>query len=469
MKFNTKIVNYSTIAKYGKLKSNFYLSPGLIYEQLLLKNKHKKLADITSHLSNIGVNKRFYTEPEYGIPFVSNTDIGSSNPLSSCKYVSKKFCNLPHRVIKEGMTIVSAIGTIGLVAYASSELDGALTPIGNLIRLYSDQDDYNGFLYAFLKSKVGNSIIQKLVSGSVQSYLDPTTLSNIPIPIFTKKKQQEIHHLIVDAAELRVIANRLLDEADKKVHQYINIDYLTSKDYEFFGAHSSNRNVSTFVCSIKEIDSTTINAFNHSMKLKALKERVKKQSQTRPLVEVLDERKLFKTGSFPRVELNTSRAIQLVNQSDIFNTIIKGKMISRRKVKTDNLVSYGEVLIAGVGTLGEGETFCRVIYANKDLEGQLVSGEFTRMRTNDEVPPGYLFAWLNSDYGFRFIRNLQAGTKLCRPIPRLLEQLPVPILEENKMNEIHNLVELAHTKRYEANQKENLAIKLIEEEIDQWQ
>lgn len=47
----------------------------------------------------------------------------------------------------------------------------------------------------------------------------------------------------------------------------------------------------------------------------------------------------------------------LINQSDIFDTVIKGKYISKRNVNLSNLVEYGEVLIAGVGTLGENETF----------------------------------------------------------------------------------------------------------------
>jgi len=158
----------------------------------------------------------------------------------------------------------------------------------------------------------------------------------------------------------------------------------------------------------------------------------------------------------------------LINQSDIFDTIIKGKYISRRGVKADNLVEYGEVLVAGVGTLGENETFCRAIFANEDLKGQLVSGEFIRMKTTKEMPSGYLFTWLNSDYGFRLLRNLQAGTKLCRPIPKLVLEIPVPILDKESMLEIDRLVREAHTKRHLANQKELKAISMVEQEIEKW-
>lgn len=136
--------------------------------------------------------------------------------------------------------------------------------------------------------------------------------------------------------------------------------------------------------------------------------------------------------------------------------------------KIDNLVNYGEVLIAGVGTLGDSEKFCHVIYANEDLVGQLVSGEFIRMKTIQDIPSGYLFAWLDTDFGFRFIRNTQAGTKLCRPIPKLLLEIPVPIIDKESMLEIDKLVREAHTKRYQANCNERKAISMVEQEIESW-
>ena len=104
----------------------------------------------------------------------------------------------------------------------------------------------------------------------------------------------------------------------------------------------------------------------------------------------------------------------------------------------------------------------------EDLKGQLVSGEFIRMKTTEEIPSGYLFAWMNSDYGFRFLRNIQAGTKLCRPIPKLVLEIPVPIIDRDSMMEIDKLVREAHTKRHQANQKEQKAISMVEQEMEKW-
>ena len=158
----------------------------------------------------------------------------------------------------------------------------------------------------------------------------------------------------------------------------------------------------------------------------------------------------------------------LINQKDIFDTIVTGKYISRRGVKTDNLVKYGEVLIASDGTLGENETFCRAIYANEDLEGAFISSHFIRMKSNDKVPAGYLYCWLNSDYGFRLIRRTQAGTKICHPINRMFLDIPIPILAKEDMNKIDRMVRNAHTKRHLANEKELKAIAMVEAEIEKW-
>ena len=325
-----------------------------------------------------------------------------------------------------------------------------------------------GFIYAFIASKYGKAQLNNNGSGSVVRYIEAPGIKKTLIPIFTSEKQQEIHNTIIESAKLRVESNALLKKVDTELHRATDLALLKREDYNYFGTRSM-RKASYFTKKSYQIDSTTINSFNYSLLIEKLVDNIMLKNHTLPLSMILDENQIFSTGSFPRIEVKSNNGIMLINQSDIFDTIIQGKRISKRKVKTDNLAQYGEVMIAGVGTLGENETFCRVIFANEDIQGQLVSGEFIRMNTNSEIPSGYLYAWLNTDYGFRLIRSTQSGTKLCRPIPRLLLKLPVPILDESIMLEIHNMVTKAHTLRYQANQKELQAIQLVENEIEQWQ
>ena len=90
------------------------------------------------------------------------------------------------------------------------------------------------------------------------------------------------------------------------------------------------------------------------------------------------------------------------------------------------------------------------------------------MKPISGIPSGYLYTWLSSDYGFRLLRSSQFGTKQCYPNPAILYKYPIPILSPDIMNEIDQLVKEAHTKRYEANENERKAIRMVEEEIEKW-
>ena len=385
--------------------------------------------------------------------------------LNSGKFLRKK-TTPNHDILKipEGCTLVTCGGTIGECVYANKLL--AKCWASQHVMRVIPSSIKKGVLYAYLASRQGHLLLTTNTYGSVIPTLNASNIASLPIPIFTDKLQQEIDDLIQESASLREEAADALISANNLLYSKCKLNKLTSNNYDYYGHRSAQRKVSCFTRKIKEVGTTTINAFNHSERVRNLKALI--QCKTVPLKSVLIDGNIFSTGSFPRVEVKDGCGIMLINQKDIFDNIIKGKYISKRNVKATNFVEYGEILIAGVGTLGENETFCRAIYANEDLVGQLVSGEFIRMKTNGKIPSGYLYIWMSSDYGFRFLRNIQAGTKLCRPIPKLVLEIPVPIIDNNSMMEIDNLVRDAHTKRHLANQKELKAIQMVEKEIEKW-
>lgn len=269
-----------------------------------------------------------------------------------------------------------------------------------------------------------------------------------------------------DSATLREKAADMLGEAEGMLKNKAGLRDLTPDDYDYYGHHKSGRTVSCFVRNIKDVGTTTINAFNHSERIRKLKE-----SLPCPVIllkEVLLNGQTYGTSGLPSIEVKPGHGIMLINQKDIFDNIVKGKWISSRGAKLDNILEYGELLIACDGTLGESELFCRVVFTNEDLQHSYVSSHFLRLKTNGKIPAGYLYTWLRSDYGFRFIRNTQAGTKLCHPINKLFLQIPVPMIAEKDMQEIDRLVREAHTMRHQANQKELAAIKMVEDEIEKW-
>ena len=463
----TSAVNSKYIVSQKKrFEGKFYLN-----DNSFLSMEIERHAEKTQPLSNLAsvfnppvFKRQFCKQTVRSVPYFQSSDVPVAEERSHV-FVFKGQADALNLLVKRGDILVTGFGTIGNTRLVS-KFQNDTCYANNVCRIRTNEDAFRGFIYAFLSSKYGISQLNKNASGSVVRYIEAPGIKKTLIPLFPESFQKEVDNLIQGSTTLREQATDALDEAQKLLKDKASLPELTTEDYDFLGLQVQGRNVSCFTRNKKNINSLTINAFNHSERIRHLEDKIRCQSLQ--LKDVLLGETFFTTGSFPRIEVKPTHGIMLINQSDIFDNIIKGKHISKQGVKTDNLVEYGEVLIAGVGTLGENETFCRTIFAYEDLVGQLVSGEFLRMKTNGIVPSGYLYTWLSSDYGFRLIRNTQTGTKLCRPIQKMLLTKPIPIIGKDEMNEIDRIVRESHSKKYMANEKERKAIKMVEEEIEKW-
>lgn len=463
----SRSVNSKTVLNSKRFDGSYHNAEINVYDNVISSHSKHTLSYYCTEIFTSGRNKRAYTTKDFGVPFLSNSDILSLNPFPSCKYSSFKYGIDEKSLLKGGMILTGRVGAIGQTAFVPNFWENYKAQgSDNIIRIVVKPEFKNGFIYAYLASKIGNLSIWKHATGGVQPFITDAMVGQLPIPTFSQEFENHIQEKINQACILREEAITALEEAQKLLFNFVKLDHISTDDYDFYGLPVKDREVSTFTCNRKQITTTTINAFNYSKRINKLKNKIK--CRCIPLSSALINGEFFSTSSFPRVEVKPTHGIMLINQSDIFDSIIKGKYISKRGVKTDNLVEYGEVMIAGVGTLGESETFCRAIFANEDLAGQLVSGEFLRMKTTSDIPSGYLYTWLSSDYGFRLIRHTQTGTKLCRPIQKLLLEQPVPIIDSESMSLIDEVVRVAHTKKYKANQLEREAIRLVEQEIEKW-
>lgn len=430
---------------------SYHLSDAIVVKKTIAKSPYPllKLKEVSSGIFNGGRYKRVYvSNPKHGYKFLSSSDILAAD-LESVKMVSKRYMG----GVKE---LALEKGWILITRRALSEKLRSLTR--NILRA--------GAIYAYLASKYGYILLTQGTFGAVIQHIECPFVGEIPIPNFPKTLQESIDLLIQESARLRESAADELEAADKLLKKKAGLRSLTPEDYDYFGQHSATRKPSCFTRKVSEFGSITFNAFNNSERIKAIISSIPESHLT--IKDVIENGETFSSTGAPSIEVKPHCGIMLINQKDIFDTIVTGKYISRRGVKTDNLVKYGEVLIASDGTLGENETFCRAIYANEDLEGAFISSHFIRMKSNDKVPAGYLYCWLNSDYGFRLIRRTQAGTKICHPINRMFLDIPVPILAKEDMNKIDRMVRNAHTKRHLANEKELKAIAMVEAEIEKW-
>ena len=447
-----------------RIDGKFHLSDGLQVRKLIKNAPYKvrSIFDVTSNIYCPGIFQRHYTSS--GTPFLGGADIQKQS-YDSGKYL-KESTTPNHEIlaIKKGWTLVTCGGTVGETAFANRELAKCWVS-QHVMRLIPDGIK-PGMLYSYLATNEGKMLLTTNTYGSVIPTLNSNSIGELPIPEFPESFQQEVDDLIQESARLREEAADMLEKSKNLLKEKAGLDNLVSEDYDYYGHRSADRKASCFSIKRKDITTTTINAFNLSERIRKTKEKI--QSRYVRLGDVIENGRTFSSTSSSSVEVSPNNGVMFVNQKDIFDNIIKGKWVSKRGFNPANCIQQGEVLVACDGTLGESEFFCHALYAGEELSGKLISSHFMRMRGNGTIPMGYLFAWLDTDYGFRFIRNTQAGTKICHPIQKLFVEIPVPLIDSDSMQKIDRLVREAHTKRYQANCNERKAISMVEKEIESW-
>ena len=159
--------------------------------------------------------KRVYVEEGYGRIFIGGKQLGELDP-SNKKYLS----NVHHgnRIaqqleLKENMTLITCSGTIGRVALVGKHWDD-WTANQHIIRVVPANKDIAGYLYIFLASDYGRTLITRYTYGSVVDEIDDDHVRQIPIPLLRNQDvQQQINSLALESNAKRYEAYKLEQEA----------------------------------------------------------------------------------------------------------------------------------------------------------------------------------------------------------------------------------------------------------------
>ena len=454
-----------------RIDPDIYLSEGSVIRNEL-KNLPYQRSTVGENAADVfcgNIFSRFFvSKPDHGMPYLSASDTMLAD-LDTGRYLSKKQASsLSYLMLKKDWILVTCSGTLGNLTYTNRNFENHIAT-HDLIRIIPNSNKVNrGTLYAFLSSKFGYYQITQSQFGGVVKHINAEQTKGIVVPVFPDIFQQEVDKLIQESAVLREQATILVKDAKALLKLEAGLPDLTVEDYNYFIPRYEGRAVSTFSRNIKELGTISFNAFNYSERVRInILERLKSIKNI-SFYDALDENKLRSPSGVAVTELKEGHGIMLINQSDIFNRIVKGKWVPKKQKYTKDLLEEGEILIAKIGTLGENETFCRCIYVGEELKGQLISSAFYRFKPSNKIPSGYLYAWLSSDYGFRLIRSSQYGTKQCYPNPSILYNYPVPIIDDDKMKEVDRMIKDAHHLMHLANDNERKAIAMVEAEIEKW-
>ena len=189
-------VSSSTIfcSQIHRFEASYYLSSGKQYDDYIKKHFYwKSLGEVSQTISRPGIAPRMYVKD--GVSFLGGTEIFFSIPESK-KKLSRAIPNFNDYLIQEGWVLLPRSGTISLgdVVFTNEQHAQKLVS-EDVIRIIPNNILRRGFVFSFLSSKIGRSMIQRPIFGSVIQHIEPPLLAVIPIPIFEEEEMNKIAEL----------------------------------------------------------------------------------------------------------------------------------------------------------------------------------------------------------------------------------------------------------------------------------
>ena len=126
------------------------------------------------------------------------------------------------------------------------------------------------------------------------------------------------------------------------------------------------------------------------------------------------------------------------------------------------MIKDGTILLPRSGTIGN------VAWAHAGHAQKLASEDVIRLQPNDILRGGYVYAFLASKYGKKLIQRYIFGSVIQHVEPPHLKLIPVPIIDDASMDNIHAKVMIYSKNMGEAIEKEKTAIRMVEQEIEKW-
>ena len=158
----------------------------------------------------LGRFKRIYVEKKNGVPFILPSQMTEIHPQAS-KFISPTTdVDIESTKVERGQVLLTRSGTIGVVSYVSKTLENQSLS-DDVIRIKTTK--YPGYIYTYLKSRIGRLLIETNNYGAVIKHIEPEHLNAIPIPNPPPALKQEIHDLVEESFKLRDESNELMDMA----------------------------------------------------------------------------------------------------------------------------------------------------------------------------------------------------------------------------------------------------------------
>lgn len=376
-------------------------------------------------------------------------------------YISKKTkVDIDSLRVHKGQILLTCSGTIGKVSLVSKTLDNAIFS-HDLLRIDCKNPVDVGYIYTYLKSKIGSQILITNKYGAVITHIESEHLDTVPIPNAPDTIKSKINDLIIQSYALRDESNALIDQAQALLVKELNLPPISEIKVDTL---DKSKSVQTFNVKLSEMAGRA-DASYHVPIVDAIVDILKKNAAE--VTTVGDERissDVVLPGRFKRVYVEKDYGVKFIGGKEMHQLIpTTEKYLSKKAHKKQLEGSLGikpySILTPARGSLGDVELPCKHFYS------WAISDNMMQILSNKNVC-GYLYIFLNSEYGKALIQRFTYGGVVDAIEPFHIQSVEVPILRnQDVQKQINDLALQANEKRYQAYLLEQEALKVLDEEV----
>ncbi|SDT60895.1 methylation-associated defense system restriction endonuclease subunit S MAD5 [Actinoplanes derwentensis] len=414
------------------------------------------LHEVTAGIFNAGRFRRQWTNSsDHGVPFLGSADIFEADLPRPPMITKKSAAANPRLLIKPGWTLITCSGmTAGRVTYSRLSMAGSACSQHVMRVVPNEQKIPAGYLYTFLAGPLGVSMIKGGIYGTSVRHIEPSHITDIPVPRIGESAELRIDDLIRQAMNDRQRFEEGVAAATADLFNSAGLSELLEENW-----HDQPRDIDF---SVNDLSSESIRALSFSPRARRILDALR-------CVPHLELGKICNGGSldsgarFKRIDSDPGNGARLIGQRQGFWLRPEGRWIDTRRAPKGVFAVDETVLIAAQGTLGESEVFCRPIFVTGSWLDSVYTQHFLRVVSgNPDFPGAYLYAFLRSEPAFRSLRSMSVGGKQQDIHPRMRAMLPVPMCTAEDRERIAGTVRAAYRARDEADKKEDQAFALLD-------
>lgn len=462
--------------KYNIVRLSDVINQGVRFEATVFDVKGKKARQILQNCGNdiitiCGENglatayhrprfKRVWVEKSL-YPIYQPGQILDIDPVPS-GYISEiTDTDIDALRVKKGQILLTCSGTIGNTSIVTDGLDNEIFS-HDLIRITCKEDENIGYLYAYLNTEIGKTILETNNYGAVISHIEPEHLDKVPIPNASISIKKRINSLVQESFELRDNSNKLMKEAISILKENLKVSDIDELNKKLF---KNTNEIENYSVKLSETSLRFDVSFCKPI-YKEMSNNIKENSYE--IISLGDERltsSIILAGVFKRVYVEKQNGYPFLGGREITQLNPKvDKYLSKKHHKAryekELKISENTILITDRGTIG------KVAITPKHLENYAVSQNVIKVNCINDFMAGYIYAFLASDYGINLIKKETYGSVVDMIDDNNLRNIMIPILKDKEqMKVISDKVLEANKKRYEAFIKEEEAIKIMNKDV----